>query len=375
MTLRWAWDWWIVALVALVLLAICVHGLLRARSSDEGTQWSWVRRTGMVLCVVVVGMAPAIPAEETEVGTNADVFFVVDRTGSMAAEDYEDAQPRLAGVRADMAEIVESMPGARFSIVAFDSQATRELPLTSDARAVGTWVDTLRQEVTYYSGGSSIDRPRQSLTEALARAEESSPGNVRLVFVLSDGENTAGDTSQQQLPGAWSDSAPYIDGGAVLGYGTADGGQMRSYDGTERTGPGTTAPYIIDDSTGEPAISTIDEANLRTVAEELGVGYEHRTQPGGLDQLVAGIDVEAIARVDGRQNVDVYRDVWWPAMYVLVALLAWEAFELARRMRATFDTEATRRAALAARAGSGGRGGPGAGGGAAGGPRASGGRS
>ncbi|MGC5627622.1 vWA domain-containing protein [Georgenia sp. Z1344] len=370
MILRWAWDWWVVALVALPLLAICVHGLLRARGSQENTQWSWVRRAAMVLCLVVVALAPAVPAEETEVGTNADVFFVVDRTGSMAAEDYDGEEPRLAGVRADMAEIVSSMPGARFSIVAFDSQATRELPLTSDARAVGTWVDTLRQEVTYYSGGSSMDRPRQNLSEALARAAENNPGNVRLVFVLSDGENTAGDTSQQQLPGAWSDSAGYVDGGAVLGYGTTDGGQMRSYDGTERTGPGTTSPYITDDSTGEPAISTIDETNLRAVAEELGVEYLHRTEPGGLDAVVEGIDVEAIARADGRQNVDVYRDVWWPAMYVLVLLLAWEAFEIARRMRGTFDSGSVRRAALAARAGSGAGPGRGSGGTGASGGRA-----
>ncbi|MGO1173430.1 MAG: vWA domain-containing protein [Actinomycetaceae bacterium] len=336
MTLRWAWDWWVVAIVVLPLLALCVHALLRARSGEERTQWSWMRRTAMVLCLGVVAVAPAIPAEETEVGTNADVFFVVDRTGSMAAEDYDGEAPRLEGVRSDMAGIVEAMPGARFSILAFDSQTTRELPLTSDGRAVGTWVDTLRQEVTYYSGGSSIDRPRQDLTDALARAQESNPGNVRLVFVLSDGENTAGDTSQHQLPGAWSDSAGLVDAGAVLGYGTADGGNMRNYDGTDRTGPGSGAPYITDDATGEAAVSTIDEANLRTVAEQLGVPYEHRTEPGGAADLVAGIDVESIARADGRQNVDVYRDVWWPAMYVLVALLAWEAFELAGRMRQTF---------------------------------------
>ena len=338
MILRWAWDWWLVLLVVLPLLALCAHGLWRSRRSSDHTEWDWVRRALMVLCLGVVMVAPAVPASETEVGTNADVFFVVDRTGSMAAEDYNGEDPRLAGVRADMAEIVEDMPGARFSIIAFDSQATSELPLTSDGRAVRSWVDTLRQEVTYYSGGSSIDRPRQALAEALARAQEANPGNVRLVFMFSDGENTSGDTTGQQIPGAWTDSAGLVDAGAVLGYGTAEGGTMRSYDGTDRTGPGTTAPLIMDDSTGEPAISRYDEANLQSVADQLGLPYEHRTAPGGLEELVGGIDIAEIAREDGRQHVDVYRDAWWPAMYVLAALMAWEAFMIAMRVRATTST-------------------------------------
>lgn len=338
MILRWAWDWWLVLLIVLPLLALCAHGLWRSRKSSDNTEWDWVRRALMVLCLATVMVAPALPAAETEVGTNADVFFVVDRTGSMAAEDYDGEDPRLAGVRADMAEIVGDLPGARFSIIAFDSQATSELPLTSDGRAVRSWVDTLRQEVTYYSGGSSIDRPRQALSEALARAQEANPGNVRLVFMFSDGENTSGDTTGQEAPGAWTDSAGLVDAGAVLGYGTSEGGTMRSYDGTDRTGPGTTSPLIMDDSTGEPAVSRYDEANLLGVADQLGVPFEHRVEPGGLEELVGSIDIEEIAREDGRQRVDVYRDAWWPAMYVLAALMAWEAFAIATRVRATMTT-------------------------------------
>ena len=53
----------------------------------------------------------------------ADVLFVVDTTGSMAALDYDGDSPRLDGVRADIVELAAEFPGAHFSLIRFDSQA------------------------------------------------------------------------------------------------------------------------------------------------------------------------------------------------------------------------------------------------------------
>src|SRR5699024_11879615 len=103
--------------------------------------------------------------------------------------------------------------------------------------------------------GSSIDRPLDELARSLTSAEERNPGNVRLVFVVTDGENTDGSASDAGGDfRSFADLEPLVDGGAVLGYGTAEGGTMRSYDGTSSTGFGTDAPYITDD-TGQPAVS------------------------------------------------------------------------------------------------------------------------
>ena len=80
--------------------------------------------------------------------SNVEIYLVVDRTGSMAAEDYDGTSPRLDGVRSDIAAIRDAFPDARYSIIALDSTGARELPLTSDVDAVDSWVGSLHQEIT-----------------------------------------------------------------------------------------------------------------------------------------------------------------------------------------------------------------------------------
>ncbi len=329
MTLRFLWPWWALALVFVPLLALCVW---RWRDSRGERRVDWIRRTAMVLCVAIIGLCPAIPrtTDDTLV-SNAEIYFVVDRTGSMAAEDYDGEQSRLTGVTNDMIALTDALPGSRYAIIAFDSQSTRQLPLTTDARAVKSWAQTVRQEITAYSAGSSVDRPLAELTETLEAAAERNPSNIRLVFFLSDGENTNGsgsDTSDGIA--SFADLAPLVDGGAVLGYGTAEGGRMRSYDGTSDSGYGSQAPYITDD-TGADAVSRIDETTLRTIADQLGIAYEHRIAPTDVTPLVADIDLEAISS-DGRRDLTTYTDVYWPAAAVLALLLAWEAWNLTREV-------------------------------------------
>lgn len=329
MTLRMLWPVWALIAVFVPLLALCVW---RWRASAGERRVDWLRRTAMVLCVAVIGLCPAIPKTEQDgLVSNAELYFVVDRTGSMAAEDYDGGQPRLEGVSQDMVALTQALPGSRYAIISFDSQATRQLPLTTDARAVRSWADTLRQEITAYSAGSSVDRPLDQLTATLTAAAERNPSNVRLVFFLSDGENTNGSGSDASDGFAsFADLAPLIDGGAVLGYGTAEGGRMRSYDGTDNTGFGTDAPYITDD-TGADAISRIDETTLRTIADQMGIQYSHRIRPDDVTPLVDGINLEAIS-ADGRRDLTTYTDVYWPAAVLLALLLAWEAWDLTREV-------------------------------------------
>ncbi|MDN5822349.1 MAG: VWA domain-containing protein, partial [Brachybacterium sp.] len=142
--------WALIPLFA-AMLTLCVVLLVRR----PGQRVMWGRRLLMVLLLLAVALRPVTPieSEQTE-RMNANVFFVVDRTGSMNAEDYADDQPRLDGVRADMTQIMGMTEGARYSIIAFDSTATKQLPLTTDAGAAKAWIDTLTTEPTAYSQGS-----------------------------------------------------------------------------------------------------------------------------------------------------------------------------------------------------------------------------
>lgn len=315
---------WALALLVLPLLVFCVVMLVRQRTR----RLAWIRRTAIAAAIAAIAIGPSTTElQATTVQSNAAIFFVVDRTGSMAAEDWNEGQPRLEGVKADINAIVEQFPGARFSIIAWDSQATRQLPLTTDARAVKSWTDTLRQELTNFSTGSQVDRPLDALTEALAGAAERTPEDIRLVYFLSDGENTDGDDSSASAPlRSYEAAGELTDGGGVLGYGTTEGGRMRSYDGVT---PVADSPYIQDPATGTDAISVIDEVTLRTIAEQLGVPYVHRIAPDSVEDVTSGISLETIAG-DGRREQEIYRPIIWPSAGLILALLAWELFATAR---------------------------------------------
>lgn len=310
----------VVPLLALTL-TLTVQGLRVGSPTGRSQALAWLRRSAIVAVVAVVGLGPSVPRTSMDTSVSAvDIFFVVDRTGSMAAEDYAGTSPRLDGVRADITSLVADVPGARYSIISFDSQASRQLPLTTDARAVGSWAQTADREVTNKSQGSLLDRPLDELSRALTGSAEQRPSNIRLVFFLTDGENTAEGERR-----SYADLAPLVDGGAVLGYGTEEGGRMKEYSLSSQ-GEGTEGEYIIDtsDPAQPEALSRYDPVEIAALADELGIPAVHRTEPGPTADLVAGLDPEQIA-TDGRRSLTSYQLVLWPFALLLAALLAAEA--------------------------------------------------
>ncbi|WP_114855375.1 VWA domain-containing protein [Brachybacterium sp. YJGR34] len=304
------------------MLALCVVLLVRRPRQ----RLAWVRRALMVLLLLVVALRPVTPleTEQTE-RMNANVFFVVDRTGSMNAEDYDGDQPRLEGVKADMDRVMGMTEGSRYSIIAFDSTATSQLPLTTDAGAARAWVDTLTTESTAYSQGSNVDRPLTTLLTEISEAKREDPESSVLVYFLSDGENTDGEESEP-----FSQAAGFVDGGAVLGYGTAEGGPMKAQGGE------TDGEYI-QDADGQQALSMIDEGQLETIAGQLGVPYLHRTDPEEpIEGTMEGITLRPVPTESSR-DVASFDDWYWVASIPLAALLIWELGELTYRLPRRLD--------------------------------------
>lgn len=307
--------WAIIVIIGPLAIACLVLTVLR-----RGQRVAWLRRLAMVLLLGVVAARPATPiAGEQTQRMNANVFFVVDRTGSMNAEDYDGDKPRLDGVKSDMRQVMDMTKGSRYSIIGFDSTAASQLPLTTDAGAAEAWIDTLSTESTAYSRGSNVDRPLNILVRSIAEAKEEDPDSSVLVYFLSDGENTDGKDS-----GSFAPAAQNIDGGAVLGCGTAQGGRMKTVGGSE---DGT---YIR--SGGSDALSKIDEEQLRTIAEQLGIPYLHRTAPDeSLESSMEGITLRAVPAVRTGQ-APTFQDWYWVAAIPLAVLMIWELGELTYRL-------------------------------------------
>ena len=328
-----------VNLVLLVLIVLLGAALvfLTARRATRRSFIDIFRRSMILAVVVVMGAGPSIPGEAEEVTSSLEVYFVIDRTGSMAAEDWDGNKPRIDGVRNDVAIMMNILTGSRFSIMSWDSKVHTDLPLTSDASAVVAYMDSFDRELSSSSQGSSVNRPAQDLAKLLKKNKERHPQNVRALFVFSDGE-TSNQNHWSSAPAGeasdWDAVKEYIDGGLILGYGTEEGGPMKVLRlGDSGSQSGGEPEYIHDSSQpGDPiAISKIDEAALADVASRVGIDYVHSPDKSAIESHARSMFDKASTLAESRNLKDTYRYIIWPFALLLGGLLAWEGATLALR--------------------------------------------
>ncbi|MBM6588831.1 VWA domain-containing protein [Brevibacterium sp. RIT 803] len=330
------WFGW--GFLVLALLTVCIIPAVRG----DGPRWKWFARMGIVAVLALALARPGIPIKSSteEYEAAADVYFLVDTTTSMAAEDYDGDKTRLEGVKKDMLELAEQLPGTRMSIISFASTASTVMPLTTDHSAFASAVDVLSPEMSLNSNGSSITEAGAELDERMKSNQEDRPDNKSLVFYFGDGEQTS-----ESPVDSWSSFASRIDSGAVFGYGTSQGGKMKEsqpfgYGAGPGGGPGlgdpgdtggtgdgdgsagTDGEYILDGQ-GNPGISTIDESNLRQISDDLGVKYHHRDGGASMSSMYTAPKYDqTLVQKDGRVTVDEY--FWVP----LLLVFAWIAVEM-----------------------------------------------
>lgn len=326
------WFGW--GFIVIALLTVCIIPAIRG----DGARWKWFARMGVVAVLAIALARPGIPIKSSteEYEARADVYFVVDVTTSMAAEDFDGDDTRLEGVKKDMLELADAFPGTRLSIITFASTAATVMPLTTDHAAFASAVDVLEPESSMNSRGSSITEAGEELDKRMTSNDEDRPENKNVVFYFGDGEQTVSEN-----PESWSPFASRIDSGAVFGYGTDQGGKMRDNQpfgygsgvGDPGNAPGIgdpddpdddqAPPEYIQDRNGNPGISKIDEGNLRQIASDLGVDYHHRDGNGAISSVYTAPKYDqALVKKDGRVTVDEY--YWVP----LILVFAWIAVEL-----------------------------------------------
>jgi hypothetical protein len=329
-------------LSALALCAV-LWRLQRGRRGSRG----WLRRGAVVLLVMAAALRPGLPGGSVQAAAaDLNVFFVVDTTTSMVAEDYGNGSPRLEGVRKDIMAIAGQLPGARFSVITFDTTAHVRMPLSTDTLALETITDVLEPQVTAYAKGSSITAARQVLAEQLAAARDGHPGRPRLVYYLGDGEQTSG-----REPGAMTFDGGLVAGGAVLGYGTAAGGRMKENSGLESTGQENNGQenkgqdnsgqeddggtYVQDNRAGTSgdALSVIDEGRLRTIAGQLGVPYVHRAAGDPVGDMMQQARPGRVERADGDGPTAAAAELYWIFAAGAFLLALPEAVGIVRQLR------------------------------------------
>ncbi len=124
-----------------------------------------------------------------------DLMLAVDLSDSMNERDMQiDGRrvDRLRAVQAIAGDFIEQREGDRLGLILFGSQAYLQSPLTLDRRTVNT---LLNEAVIGMAG------PRTAIGNAIALAVkrlQHRQGQDKVLILLTDGENTAGDISPEQ---------------------------------------------------------------------------------------------------------------------------------------------------------------------------------
>lgn len=295
---------WIMAILCILMLCMKRKGLI-----------PFLRQLILVALLFVINLRIALPSSSVSSATmkmDVSVLFVLDNTISMQAIDYKENTPRLTGAKADCSYIIDCLYGADFSIISFDNTAKLLCPSTSDTEFAKNTISSISPMDETYARGSSMNVCKELFTAVLKRLAKRNKSVV--VFFVSDGEITNEDTLS-----SFSDAASYIDYGAVLGYGTKQGGKMyvNGYD--------SNTPTILQDETEYPykdAVSKLDETNLQQLAKDMKLTYVNMTSQELIDDTLENIRKNVAASIEDTEETKGYQEIsYWfliPVMGLLI---------------------------------------------------------
>lgn len=154
---------------------------------------TWI---GLLLCLawlslVLAATKPQWIGDPISLPTSGrDLMVAVDISGSMKHKDLTlegDPATRLAVVKDVLGEFIERRKGDRIGLILFGSQAYLQAPLTFDRNAVATLLD--ESQIGFAGQQTAIGDAIGLATKRLRSRPESS----RLLILLTDGANTAGE--------------------------------------------------------------------------------------------------------------------------------------------------------------------------------------
>lgn len=311
---------WLMSVLCVIMLVLKRKGI-----------FPYIRQVIIVLLLFAINLRPMLPGEGRKTGEktmDVQVLFVIDDTISMLAEDYNGSGIRLEAVKKDCEYIINKLEGARFSVISFHNSANLLSPYTNNYEHTINTINAIYPIEDMYARGSSLNTPRELSCTTLQHAREKKSGKV-ILFFISDGEITNNSTLE-----SYSELKQYVDGGAVLGYGTPEGGKMH-----------LVSPYtgdveeIMDNSDypAKPALSKYDEANLQQIAGDIGIDYVHMTEQNKVDSVIDDIKNNATVTVqdDGEnestKDVEGAKDIYYFFAIPLLLILIFEAFLMLRK--------------------------------------------
>lgn len=327
--------------VVFVSLAIFAASMVFVfKTSNRAAKVRWGVRALAALLLLTAGLRPSVPTlAPSEVYNNQyDVYFVVDLTSSMIAEDGgPDGETRLDLVREDINDLLDDYVGAKFSLITFKSSpekptdpkefvnsgATLRVPLTPDSTAIASSVNTMVPEITQFSNGSSISAPVSLLKQVLNSDNESNE-RAKLLLYFGDGEQTG-----KGEPETFAGLKELVGQSKVYGYGTSEGGRMKVQSGSYiSSNPDEYIQYQ-----GKDALSVLDENNLKKIANELGGSYQLRTADTTIEPAQLTNDQKLELQKTEESSINNTVEYYWVFLIMLSLVMFFESAFLVRKAK------------------------------------------
>ena len=200
--------------------------------------------------------------EETQNFQGRDVLLAIDTSKSMLSTDISPS--RLARAKLAAEDLIESMPGDRFGLLAFAGEAQVEAPLTIDYDTVIATLNELNTN-TIARGGTDIAGAIRAGELILGRNAE----NYKALVLITDGEELDEDGVAEAERAAKNGIRIF-----TIGIGSPDGATIPLPNG-----------QLLRDSSGKIVKTKLDEARLKAIAQTTG-GFYLRLQPDAVSRLV-----------------------------------------------------------------------------------------
>jgi Ca-activated chloride channel homolog len=201
---RFAYPW---LLAALALLPLLVVVRIKRKAREPALRFSetstlaglrpslWARLSWLPLALRMVAVALLVialarpqkgAAGEEVVSEGVDIMLVIDISSSMLAEDFRP-QNRLHVAKEVVADFIQRRHNDRLGMIVFARYALTKTPLTLDHDILLSHLDDV--QIGAVADGTAIGN---AVATAVNRLKDSS-AKTKLVILLTDGENTAGE--------------------------------------------------------------------------------------------------------------------------------------------------------------------------------------
>ena len=307
-----------IPLIIMIIASIIMIGLIVMNKKNI------INRIIMVLMLFIISQRPMFQnGAALTYNLDIDVLFVIDNTMSMNAVDVNN-DTRLNAVIKDCKHIINEMAGSNFAIITYNNYSQVRVPFTTDAEISINVIDNLKIVDPSYATGSTISLPYDDM-KMLLSSSKSKDKHHRVVFFIGDGELTNKEKLSLDLD-KYRDIRELVDDGAILGYGTEEGGKILVTEGVSLAGMIDSNNYLLDRSKtpNEPAISKLDENNLKDLAKTLDIDYIHMKETSDINKKISKIKDNAIMIERGNSTAN--QDIYYYFSGILTICLLYELY-------------------------------------------------